>query len=60
MILTAKAKIKQTDITRFLKGAQNAGMFVQTIEIVSDGTIRMNVQSPHSDNVEGYTGWEDA
>ena len=58
MIMTRKAKVKQADITRVLKGALAAGLVVAHVEVTRDGAIKLNTNT--EGYTEGTTGWEDA
>ncbi len=58
--MTALAKFKQADLTRAIKGAKAAGVSVEKVEIVPDGTIKIFSQSEHYTDKKGKTGWEDA
>ncbi|WP_068318994.1 hypothetical protein [Polycladidibacter hongkongensis] len=48
--MTSKSLFKQRDIERAVKGAEKGGLAVKTIEIKSDGTIRLSSDASENSN----------
>ena len=54
--MVVKCRFKQADVKRVLRGANDAGLVVGSIEVTSDGTIRLVFGNDKEDKP---SSWDD-